>query len=114
MTIQQTELTTKQVLIQARALVAAGWTQDVYATDEHGTDVDPMSPSACRFCSLGAIARVMGIVDVGSGQLADDVPATVSLEKAAGRNIPSFNDAPGQTKEKVLAAFDQAIDGETE
>lgn len=109
-----TDLTTKQVLIGARALVAAGWTQEVYATDEHGTNVDPLSSSACRFCCLGAIARVMEIADVGNGQLADDVPATVSLEKAAGRNIPSFNDALGRTKEQVLAVFDQAIDGEEE
>lgn len=109
-----TALTTRQVLVGARALVAEGWTQDAYAQDAEGRDVDPLAHSACKFCCLGAIARVMGIEDVGNGQLADDVPATVSLEKAAGRNIPSFNDAQGQTKEKVLAAFDQAIDGETE
>lgn len=109
-----TDLTTKQVLIGARALIAKGWVQDVYAVDAEGHDIDPLSHAACRFCCLGAIARVMEIADVGNGQLADDVPATVSLEKAAGRSIPGFNDAFGRTKEQVLAVFDQAIDGETE
>lgn len=59
--------TYKQVLLEARALIADPdhWTQHAFARREDGEACKPTDPRACRRCLLGAVAfasNVHGII----------------------------------------------------
>src|SRR5690349_9172155 len=52
--------TVKEVLIQARELIAdpERWTQGTVARIKYGEDRMPTDEDACQFCAIGALARV--------------------------------------------------------
>lgn len=101
--------TTKQILIEARAVIALPehWTQEHCARNAKG---DP-APSgydsdAVCWCSVGALEKVMGVDyfhyrSHGPKSLLDSVVPS-------GVGIIGFND--GNTHAEVLAAFDRAIE----
>lgn len=97
--------TVVQILKDARALIAdeENWTQCFRALDGEGKIIDERSRYACKFCSVGAIARV----SAGSG--ADEMAVRDLLRKSltGGHTITSFNDT--HTHAEVLALFDRAI-----
>ena len=45
------------LLTRGHELVRAGWTSQVYARDAAGRTVDPQSPTARRYCAVGALIR---------------------------------------------------------
>lgn len=99
------EMTVKEVLIAARAKIAdpANWTQGEYARTLEGYPLDVHSRNAECWCSIGALACVMGDV-----VLAEHSASHKALEDVMGtRWIAEFNDT--HTHAEVLAKFDEAI-----
>lgn len=96
--------TTRDMLIEARALVEKGWCQGYQAKDETGACVSHESAKARSFCAYGACWRAEGTV---SG------PASMALRRAFGSlGVGTWNDAPDRTQADVLALFDRAIAAE--
>jgi len=96
-----------QILLRARELVAAGWTQGESARDAGGKKISPFSYKAVCFCALGATHRAE-----------EELGATTAIWDSAIRklhpftekwNVAGWNDTPGRTQADVLAAFDAAI-----
>lgn len=83
--------TTKQVLIDARALVKKGWIQGAWRSKDN----------SCH-CAAGAI-RAQSI----SGDKA--FRALNCLQKVTGGDVVMWNDTKGRTKREVLKAFTTAI-----
>lgn len=120
----------KEVLKEARDLIAAGFTHYSYAKDTDGHDVDAMNDAASCFCTLGALARVEGFNTLG---LHERGPADMYRDSEAVREItqtladlggvvrhplereenycailvPHYNDSA--TQEQVLQVFDITI-----
>lgn len=106
--------TTKELLIEARALIAdpKHWTQGAYARDEQGRNVSEHSSRAVCYCSVGALlCAVRTDACYGSGN--NYVKARNYLNGAAralgSSGIMVLNDS--STHEVVLVAFDVAIKG---
>lgn len=104
-------MNTVEVLKAARALIAdeAHWAQGFYAVNADGNVTDPFCEDACKFCSVGAVANVLGIY----GSEAEDHDIIRQLNHAAGyfsdsADIVGFND--NYTHDEVLTVFDRAIE----
>lgn len=112
--------TSKEILVEARALINKGWVQGTAARNEHREAVHELSKEAVCFCILGALhhAAEISFMDgmhpntTFSGgvyvQLFEAKKA-IAQNLAGAPDILSFNDHPGTTKEKVLALFDRAL-----
>jgi hypothetical protein len=96
--------TTKDILIEARELIAKGWTQGANARDLQGKIVDESDEAAVCFCVYGAISRAE-CCDGYSGSARD-----LFADANGVYLIDAWNDAPERTKPEVLAAFQKAID----
>jgi hypothetical protein len=59
----QTEQKIWHTLTHARSLLAAGWTQEVYARNARGEAVALEDPTACQFCLSGALYRCLQAED---------------------------------------------------
>jgi len=105
---KETTMTTKEILIAARAKIERPecWTNGAYARDAAGREVEPTCPDAVCWCVRGAI-------DASTGHHSGNRPASVLFSQAvAGYGalyIPIWNDEPNRTHAEVLAAFDRAI-----
>lgn len=99
-------MTTAEVLQKARDLIAdeSRWTHGYFARDEHGFEVEAIEPSACKWCAIGAVYRVLDFDD--DGGMAPMPEAAYALP----RNIVDINDRGDHAA--VLAAFDEAIAAE--
>ena len=99
-------LTPSAILLAAADLIEqTGWTQESPAADEQGYPVRSHSPAACRFCVTEAIRR--SCPDYPNDDL--DIAAMKRLERHLGTlDLPAWNDAPGRTKEEVVAALREA------
>jgi hypothetical protein len=105
-------MTTLGFLVAARAKIAQGWTQRVYARDARDRAVMYDSPAATCWCLNGALASL-----AWTGPDPELVEAYRLVRAAAvgdGAEFPfeksvKWNDAPGRTQAEVLAAFDRAI-----
>jgi len=92
-------LSVVEVLEAARARVAKGWTQKVFARDSDGNEAKADGPNACRWCAEGAISFGPGALN-----------ALILLECAiGGPGVVRWNDTPGRTQAEVISAFDRAI-----
>ncbi len=85
-------------LKRARALVARGWTQGVYARDANNNQASPCGKKACKWCASGALLAV------GLKLGAHWEPTPVN-----GHGVTSWNDVPGRTQAEVLVMFDNSI-----
>jgi hypothetical protein len=118
----------RDILIKARNLVAAGWTQQTHATTADGVTPVP-SPFVCRakcFCIDGALLRAtadqLGLTDELARATDDDaaierVSSLVAYHSAYGVLADlcpvgpvDFNDSDSTTRADVLALFDRAIE----
>lgn len=90
-----------EVLIQAKSLIESpdNWVQGVYSKNSEDRVVHFLAPDACKFCSLGAIARV---------EKYDYTPAKNYLEKVMNKSVIEYNDE--FEHEDVKQAFDKAIE----
>ena len=104
----------KQVLINARALIAdpAHWTRGTLACTAHGLPVAWHDQSATKWCALGAIYRAAYDL-VGdpkeAARIGNQVAKSISRSRWLGGRLPIMNDTRGHTA--VLAAFDKALSG---
>ena len=102
----------KQVLINARALIAdpAHWTTGTLAYTADGHHVDWYDYSATKWCALGAIYRAAYDL-VGdpkeATRIGNEVAKSVCPTHWLRGDLPVINDARGHTA--VLAVFDKAL-----
>lgn len=123
--------TALDVLKGARQRLADnGWHTGTLAKDKDGNNVLTSDPSACSFCALGAIHAQAGVpIDFDLDELergrearyaaADilrDVVQPLLLERQSDdldefplSGVADWNDLVAQTKDEVLAVFDEAI-----
>lgn len=99
--------TVKEQLVAARALIAdeKRWTQREFARDETGIPVDPVDDSACAWCALGALSRVLNCSPLGEDWSRVETLASVVTEDGL---VVEVNDTDGHAA--VLAMFDRAIE----
>ena len=120
MTMPDTTPTPRDILIEARNLIAPPerWTQRAYARNAQGTAVTPRSPRAVSFCATAALYRAMDHYADPAAQPAalqqackrarkmlDDTVAT--LTEGHYTAIPTYNDATNHGC--ILHTFDIAI-----
>jgi len=101
-------MTKRELLVEARKLVAGGWTQKTYSRDAYGHQI-PFGDSRCsQFCLSGAVQHA-GAVNGGFGFVQKAVLA--ELRDAIGPNtaIALWNDAKDRTQQEVLDVIDKAI-----
>jgi hypothetical protein len=92
------------MLEKVRELVATSWTQEAYARDAEGKELDSaFNSEAVTFCLLGACHKVEGEVE---GPLVKTLRQKVK-EKTGRSLITAFNDS--STHEEVLAFLDGII-----
>jgi hypothetical protein len=101
------KMTTREILTNARALIAKGWTQGHYARMASGYPCHENSQRAVSWCLVGAVCRA------GEIYLRQALDAVEYLREIIGDPdlplIGNWNDAPGRTQEEVLALLDRAI-----
>ena len=130
------------ILRGARNRIANGWTQQGLAVTRDGLETSPVNADACKFCAMGAMAAVFfpspdkfdstqytgGMYEKEEGRRAVNLLSDAMVELAtdglrgimyrdntkAKINIYRFNDAFHTTQEKVLEAFDLAINNAKE
>jgi hypothetical protein len=102
----------KQVLINARALIAdpAHWTRGVLACNANGRKVQWHDQSATKWCAMGAIYRAAYDI-VRDPQEATRIGNELAKNACPNRwfrgGLPSINDRRGHAA--VLKLFDKAL-----
>ncbi len=102
----------KQVLINARALIAdpAHWTRGTLACTANGRRVEWHDQSATKWCAMGAIYRAAYDL-VGNPQeatrIGNEVAKNVSPTRWFRGGLPAINDMRGHAA--VLKVFDKAL-----
>jgi hypothetical protein len=96
------------VIRRAREIISdpVKWTQGSFARDKYGNTIEPISPYACRWCALGAIARAAKDLDVRPGDGAAAVDRLYDISDGM-RTVVSINDNAGHAA--ILALFDKAL-----
>lgn len=108
--------TALSILHEAQKLIRprGAWTQNAYARTKAGEAVLISASDASCFCTIGAIAKVLGYHNGPS--VLDDHPVVELLCKALNSPrqdvgaVMIFNDARKTRKKDVLALFDRAIE----
>jgi TolB-like protein len=90
-------------LTEARKLLEKGWTQNAYARNANGVAVDEENPNACSFCVRGALNRAHASLETHL------LVGRVVKERTGGLWVHLWNDAPGRTREEVLAMIDEIL-----
>lgn len=106
-------MTPKEVLVKAKDLIAdrRSWIQGTSAADHLGIPLAPEDPIACRFCSIGAIERVLSPLSPRENyrlkeQTLNEIESHISSPHVIGK-LWRFNDS--HTHEGVMALFDKSI-----
>lgn len=117
-------MNTVELLTSARDLIAkTDLSHQLYARNTVGIGVsDLTSPDACRFCSVGAMAKVLGLKDPRITHDKNNLitKCCVALAAAAGvknlfePHIEVFRINDRSSKEEVLNWFEKAIKMESE
>lgn len=116
--------TDKDVLVKARELIDAGWTQRTYHRSYHMQIQPNQWVEFHEYCSLGAIKTALNDgewtimwshekkaeFDRLVGKVARFVPGL--HDELAFDTVAGFNDDVAKDKREVLAVFDQAIAAE--
>jgi hypothetical protein len=110
------------VLKQARAYVAAAWTQNGYCDRGDGHDVSledvfegTIPEQGTRFCAAGALRLAIGrkigsLTGNGTGDLFAACALVLTDTNACGcLSFIKFNDRLDTTRSRVLGMFDEAI-----
>lgn len=106
-----------KVLKKARKLIRqTGHTKGVFARNKYRHEVDPINPSAVKFCAYGAIYNVLGVSinsnSTDDGREVDRVTKYLSFampENDWTRLVDRYNDLESTTPEDVDAWFSAAI-----
>lgn len=105
-------------------LLELGWTQEVEARNEWKRVVPLGSSTACMWCLVGAIERAKGDLFPGpdANYTHDDLElaqltltrmlgVAIGEQRAGFGDLMRWNDAPGRTKEEVLALVRDVVGG---
>jgi hypothetical protein len=95
-----------QILLHARELVAAGWTQGEFARDERGKRVSPFSAKAVSFSTGAALDRAGDNLGL---PVSDWNAARRWLHPYTGELVEAWNDVLGRTQAEAVGVFDAAI-----
>lgn len=100
----------EQVLEGAIETVKMGWMQGDLAENATGDPVDPLSPSAVRWCIVGALTRVEG-EEITFRKDTPGLRAIQALESLLEDEILSnWNDEDDRTQEDVLSVLNLALE----
>lgn len=100
----------------AKALLSSpdAWTKESFARDKYDEHTDIESPAACKFCSIGAIYRLVGTTQEDINALSHATRSlTAVIKKKFGDkfgDLAYFNDRPATTHQDVLNLFSEAIE----
>ena len=122
------------LLEKAKAIIENGWTENRYAEDELGLEVDVMGGQAQCFCSVGALAHAAHVPNEDIRRnITPSVPmykgkiyrqptpfgnAIVALAKVINPEeadylphgvVTAFNDESSRVKQQVIEKFNEAI-----
>lgn len=84
------------------------FTKNYYARTKDDKAIEPVAVNACKFCTLGALAKAVGDIAKAEDSLAIEYLAN-AFDVRNGRVIPHKNDAKGTKQLHVLMAYDFAI-----
>jgi len=113
---------TREILLKARTLIAdpKHWTKGEMARTQSGRPTTTTSPTACQWCSVGAITKAAREVDpsydtnacygamTGLRLVTREVMEKEGYQDDLRNNLAVFNDT--HTHAEILSAFDKAID----
>lgn len=101
-------ITVADVLKETRRVIAAGWTQGVFARDADGYGAPVYTQEACSFCLVGAVLKAQKNLDAAEEVR---VGAIGLIQRQAGvQYLHKFNDVPERTQEDVLGLLDKTIE----
>jgi hypothetical protein len=106
-----TESRGRQLLQDARTLVAESWCHGADARDVNGLEVDPWDDAAASWSLLGAMVAVLEREAVFERELplAELGAALYALANLIDTDsLVDWNDDPRQTQDNVVAVLDQA------
>jgi hypothetical protein len=83
------------------------WIRGIYSEDENGCSVPATHPSACKFCSVGALLCVEGRTNLASAAMRKLDSAAQFYMKDSKWDIMSLNDQ--REHEDVVNVFHLAI-----
>ncbi len=92
-----------EVLERARRRIASGWTQEVAARDVSGKPVSYDAIEATRWCAIAAVW-------VDGDKCAANFLREALKKRRVGKDIATWNDAPGRKRAEVVKLFDDAIE----
>lgn len=100
-------MNTLQILEAGLALIRDPnkWAQQFLALNAQNDEVEPLDPTACSWCSIGALVKASG------NPLFEGFAEMRHLEQAIGENTPGiavFNDY--STHEQVIKVWEKAIE----
>ncbi len=100
------------LLLRARDLVAAGWTQAADARAADGREVDPWADDAVAWSLLGAVVAALEEQQADAGGELPLGELAVALHALAGfvddDSLTGWNDAPRRAQGEVEAALTAA------
>jgi len=103
--VNELKTTIKNLKAAREVMEGAALARGVFARAANGRPVEVASSSACKFCTIGAVAKAMGVEgeDILYGS-----PERHYLEKVMD-DIVVQNDKHNTKKKHILMAFDFAI-----
>ena len=104
--------TAVDLLLHARKLVAAGWTQAADARAADGSEVEPWAEDAVAWSLLGAIVAALEDQQARAGGQLPLPELALALDALADflddDSLSAWNDRPGRTPADVQTALDHA------
>jgi hypothetical protein len=101
----------REILLQTRERLEAGWCQGADARDGSGAAVDPWSEKARSWSLLGALVAVTDpLAPLGNARLGALRRALAAVaEFVVEPSLADWNDAEARTQANVIGMLDEAI-----